>query len=137
MKKLILLDAYALIYRAYYAFLRMPRVNSKGQNTSAVFGFVETLEDVIKRQEPSHIGVVFDPGGETFRHEAYKEYKATREETPEDIRLAIPYVKQIIAAHNIPVIVVPRYEADDVIGALAKKAETKGFDVLMMTPDKD
>ncbi len=137
MKKLILLDAYALIYRAYYAFLRMPRVNSKGQNTSAVFGFVKTLEDVIKRQEPSHIGVVFDPGGETFRHEAYKEYKATREETPEDIRLAIPYVKQIIAAHNIPVIVVPRYEADDVIGALAKKAEAKGFDVLMMTPDKD
>lgn len=137
MKKLILLDAYALIYRAYYAFLRMPRVNSKGQNTSAVFGFVKTLEDVIKRQEPSHLGVVFDPGGETFRHEAYKEYKATREETPEDIRLAIPYVKQIIAAHNIPVIVVPRYEADDVIGALAKKAEAKGFDVLMMTPDKD
>lgn len=137
MKKLILLDAYALIYRAYYAFLRMPRVNSKGQNTSAVFGFVKTLEDVIKRQEPSHIGVVFDPGGETFRHEAYKEYKATREETPEDIRLAIPYVKQIIAAHNIPVIVVPRYEADDIIGALAKKAEAKGFDVLMMTPDKD
>ncbi|MBQ0007104.1 MAG: DNA polymerase I [bacterium] len=137
MKKLILLDAYALIYRAYYAFLKMPRVNSKGQNTSAIFGFVNTLEDVIKRQCPSHIGVVFDPGGATFRHEIYKEYKATREETPEDIRFAIPYIKRIIAAHNIPVIVVPRYEADDVIGALAKQAETKGFDVLMMTPDKD
>lgn len=137
MKKLILLDAYALIYRAYYAFLRMPRVNSKGQNTSAIFGFVNTLEDVLKRQTPSHIGVVFDPGGKTFRHEVYEDYKATREETPEDIRFAIPYIKQIITAHNIPVIVVPRYEADDIIGALAKKAEAKGFDVLMMTPDKD
>ena len=137
MKRLILLDAYALIYRAYYAFLRAPRVNSKGENTSAIFGFVNTLEDLLRRYSPSHIGVVFDPGGKTFRHEAYAEYKATRDETPEDIRFAIPYIKQIVAAHNIPVVVVPGYEADDVIGTLALKAEKQGFEVLMVTPDKD
>jgi len=137
MKRLLLLDAYALIYRAYYAFLRMPRINSKGENTSAIFGFVNTLEDVKARFQPSHMGVVFDPGGPTFRHEAYAEYKATREETPEDIRFAVPNVKKIVEAMNIPVVVVPRYEADDVIGTLAVKAEKEGFDVLMMTPDKD
>ena len=117
--------------------MRMPRINSKGQNTSAIFGFVNTMEDILNRYEPTHIGVVFDPGGKTFRHEAYPEYKATREETPEDIRFAIPFIKQIIAAHNIPVVVVPRYEADDVIGTLAGKAEQMGFQVLMVTPDKD
>ena len=137
MKKLLLLDAYALIYRAYYAFMRMPRINSKGENTSAIFGFVNTLEDVKARFLPSHIGVVFDPGGPTFRHEAYPEYKATRDETPEDIRFAVPYVKKVVEAMNIPVVVVPKYEADDVIGTLAVKAEKAGFDVLMMTPDKD
>lgn len=137
MKRLLLLDAYALIYRAYYAFLKMPRINSKGENTSAIFGFVNTLEDVKARFMPSHIGVVFDPGGPTFRHEAYPEYKATRDATPEDIRFAVPYVKKVVAAMNIPVVVVPKYEADDVIGTLAVKAEKEGFEVLMMTPDKD
>lgn len=137
MERLLLLDAYALIYRAYYAFLKMPRINSKGENTSAIFGFVNTLEDVKARFMPTHIGVVFDPGGPTFRHDAYPEYKATRESTPEDIRFAVPYVKKVVEAMNIPVVVVPRYEADDVIGTLAVQAEKKGFEVLMMTPDKD
>lgn len=137
MKRLLLLDAYALIYRAYYAFLKMPRINSKGKNTSAIFGFVNTLEDVKTRFMPSHIGVVFDPGGPTFRHEAYAEYKATRDSTPEDIRFAVPYVKKVVEAMNIPVVVVPRYEADDVIGTLAVQAEKESFEVLMMTPDKD
>ncbi|MCQ2329315.1 MAG: DNA polymerase I [Paludibacteraceae bacterium] len=138
MKRLILLDAYALIYRAYYAFLRMPRINSKGNNTSAIFGFVNTMEDVINRYQPTHIGVVFDPGGgHTFRHEVYPEYKATREATPEDIRFALPYIKKIVEARNIPVVTVDGYEADDVIGTLAEKAAEQDFDVLMMTPDKD
>lgn len=138
MKRLILLDAYALIYRAYYAFLRMPRINSKGHNTSAVFGFVNTMEDVINRYQPTHIGVVFDPGGgHTFRHEVYSEYKATREATPEDIRFALPYIKKIIEARNIPAVTVDGYEADDVIGTLAGKAAEYDFEVLMMTPDKD
>ncbi len=137
MKRLLLLDAYALIYRAYYAFLKMPRINSKGENTSAIFGFVNTLEDVKTRFMPSHIGVVFDPGGPTFRHEAYAEYKATRDSTPEDIRFAVPYVKKVVEAMNIPVVVVPKYEADDVIGTLAVQAEKESFEVLMMTPDKD
>ena len=136
-KKLFLLDAYALVYRAYYAFIRNPRINSKGFNTSAIFGFVNTLEDVLKKENPTHIAVVFDPAGPTFRHELYKEYKAQREETPEDIRKSIPYIKQIIEAYNIPVIEVPKYEADDVIGTLAIKAENAGFTVYMMTPDKD
>ncbi len=137
MDRLILLDAYALIYRAYYAFLRKPRINSKGQNTSAIYGFVNTLEDVLGRYQPTHIGVVFDPGGKTFRHEVYPEYKATRDATPEDIRFAMPYIKRIIEAHNIPVVVVDGFEADDVIGTLAVKAEGEGMEVLMMTPDKD
>ncbi len=137
MKKLFLLDAYALIYRAYYAFIKNPRINSKGLNTSAIFGFVNTLEDVLKRENPTHIAVVFDPSGPTFRHELYKEYKANREETPEDIRKAVPIIKEIIEAYNIPVIQVPRYEADDVIGTLATKASKMDFDVFMMTPDKD
>ena len=137
MKRLFLLDAYALIYRAYYAFMRMPRINSKGMNTSAIFGFVNTLDDVLSREKPTHLAVVFDPSGPTFRHEAYEEYKANREATPEDIRRAVPIIKQIVEAHRIPVIEVPGYEADDVIGTLAGLAEKEGFEVLMMTPDKD
>jgi DNA polymerase I len=137
MKKLFLVDAYAIIYRAYYAFIRNPRVNSKGLNTSAIFGFVNTLEDVLKREKPTHIAVAFDPKGKTFRHEAYEQYKAQREATPEDIRLAVPIIKNLIKAYNIPALEVPGYEADDVIGTMAKKAEKAGFDVFMLTPDKD
>lgn len=137
MKRLFLLDAYALIYRAYYAFLRIPRTNSKGLNTGAIFGFVNTLEDVLKREKPTHIAVVFDPSGPTFRHEAFAAYKAQREATPEDIRKAIPVIKKIVEAYRIPVIQVAGFEADDVIGTLAQKAEKQGFEVFMMTPDKD
>lgn len=136
-KKLFLLDAYALIYRAYYAFIRMPRYNTKGENVSAIFGFVNTLYEVLQKEQPSHIGVCFDPKGGTFRNEMYPEYKANREKTPEDISFAIPYIKDIIKGFNIPVIEVPNYEADDVIGTLAKKGAKAGFDVYMMTPDKD
>ena len=102
--KLFLLDAYALIYRSYYAFLKNPRINSKGLNTSAIFGFINTLEDVLKRENPTHIAVGFDPSGPTFRHEAYEQYKAQREATPEGIKLAVPYIKEIIKAYNIPII---------------------------------
>ena len=136
-KKLFLLDAYALIYRAYYAFIKNPRINSKGENTSAIFGFINTLEDVLKKENPSHIAVVFDPGGPTFRHEAYEKYKAQRQETPEDIRKAVPIIKNILHAYNIPVIEVPKYEADDVIGTLSILADNAGYMVYMMTPDKD
>ncbi|MGL4327603.1 MAG: 5'-3' exonuclease, partial [Tannerellaceae bacterium] len=135
--KLFLLDAYALIYRSYYAFLKNPRINSKGLNTSAIFGFINTLEDVLKRENPTHIAVGFDPSGPTFRHEAYEQYKAQREATPEGIKLAVPYIKEIIKAYNIPIIEVSGFEADDVIGTIAKQAEKKGYDVYMMTPDKD
>ena len=127
MEKLFLLDAYALIYRAYYAFIKNPRINSKGMNTSAIFGFVNTLADVIKRQQPTHIGVAFDPAGPTFRHEAYELYKAQREETPEDIRLSVPIIKEIIKAFRIPILEVPGYEADDVIGTLATTAGGRGI----------
>ena len=137
MKKLFLIDAYAIIYRAYYAFIRNPRINSKGLNTSAIFGFVNTLEDVLRREKPTHIAVAFDPKGKTFRHEAYELYKAQREATPEDIRLAVPIIKNLIKAYNIPALEVPGYEADDVIGTMAKKAEQAGFEVFMLTPDKD
>lgn len=137
MKKLFLLDAYALIYRAYYAFIKNPRINSKGLNTSAIFGFVNTLEDVLKRENPTHVAVAFDPSGPTFRHKMYKQYKANREETPEDIRKAVPIIKEIIEAYNIPVLQVQGFEADDVIGTLATKASNSGFEVYMMTPDKD
>lgn len=136
-KKLFLLDAYALIYRAYYAFIRAPRINSKGLNTSAVFGFVNTLEELLRKESPTHIAVVFDPKGPTFRHEMYTPYKAHREATPEDIRLAIPIIKDIIKAYNIPVIEVAGYEADDVIGTLSKKGAEAGYEIYMMTPDKD
>jgi DNA polymerase-1 len=135
--KLFLIDAYALIYRSYYAFIKVPRVNSKGKNTSAIFGFVNSLEDVLKRENPTHIAVCFDPAGPTFRHEIYEEYKAQREETPEVIKESIPIIKEIINAYNIPILEIPRYEADDVIGTIAKQAEKQGFDVYMVTPDKD
>ena len=137
MEKLFLLDAYALIYRAYYAMIRSPRYNSKGMNTSAIFGFVNTLEDVLNKENPDYIGVAFDPKGGTFRHEVFPPYKAQREETPEDIRQAVPIIKDIIAAYRIPILEVPRYEADDVIGTLSKKADEKGVFCYMMTPDKD
>lgn len=136
-KKLFLLDAYALIYRAYYAFIKNPRINSKGQNTSAVFGFVNTLEELLRRENPSHIAVAFDPSGPTFRHEMYEKYKGHREETPEDIKKAVPIIKEIIKAYNIPILEYSGFEADDVIGTFAKVAETKGFTTYMMTPDKD
>ena len=135
--KLFLLDAYALIFRAYYALMRNPRFTSGGLNTSAIFGFVNSLQDVLKKEQPTHIAVCFDPPGGTFRHEAYKEYKANRDETPEDIKLAVPYIKRIIEAYNIPVIEVPGFEADDVIGTLAHVAGEHGFETYMMTPDKD
>lgn len=135
--KLFLIDAYALIYRSYYAFIKNPRINSKGVNTSAIFGFVNSMEDVLKREQPSHVAVAFDPKGPTFRHVAFQEYKAQREETPEVIRYSVPIIKQIIEAYNIPILEVPYYEADDVIGTVAKQAQGKGFEVYMMTPDKD
>ena len=124
MGKLYLLDAYALIYRAYYALIRAPRFNSKGLNTSAIFGFVNTLEEIRHRSDLTHIGVAFDPAGPTFRHEAYKEYKAQRESTPEDIRKSVPIIKDIIRAYNIPILEVPGFEADDVIGTVATAADT-------------
>ena len=136
-KKLFLLDAYALIFRAYYAFIRNPRINSKGQNTSAVFGFTTTVLDVLKNEKPTHLAVVFDPPGPTFRHEEYTEYKANRDETPEDIRASVPRVLEVAEAMRIPTITIPGYEADDTIGALSVMAEKAGFDVYMMTPDKD
>ena len=135
--KLFLLDAYALIYRAYYALIKNPRINSKGQNTSAIMGFVNTLEEVLKKENPTHIGIAFDPAGPTFRHEAYPAYKAQREETPEDIRKSVPIIKEIIKAYNIPILEVMGFEADDVIGTLATKAGEKGIDTYMLTPDKD
>lgn len=137
MEKLFLLDAYALIYRAYYAFIKNPRINSKGFNTSAILGFVNTLEDVLKKENPTHIGIAFDPPGPTFRHEAYKEYKAQREETPEVIRQSVPLIKEIIRAYHIPILEVMGYEADDVIGTLATAAGKQGIPTYMMTPDKD
>ena len=138
MERLFLLDAYALIYRAYYAFIKNPRINSKGFNTSAILGFVNTLEDVLKKENPTHIGIAFDPaGGNTFRREAYPEYKAQREATPEVIKASIPIIKDIIRAYNIPMLEVAGYEADDVIGTLATEAGKKGITTFMMTPDKD
>ena len=137
LKTLLLVDAYAMIYRAYYAFIRAPRMNSKGENTSAIYGFVVTLEDLIKRIKPTHVAVAFDPSGPTFRHEAFEEYKAQRQETPEDIRWAIPRIKQILSVMNIPILEMSGYEADDLIGTLSKQAEQVGFEVFMATPDKD
>ncbi len=136
-KKLFLLDAYALIFRAYYAFIKNPRVTSKGLNTSAIFGFLLALEEVLQKRKPTHIAVVFDTPTPTFRHDMYPEYKAHRDETPEDIKKAVPYIKRLIEAYNIPVIDYPGYEADDVIGTLARQASEKGFTTFMVTPDKD
>ena len=138
MDRLFLLDAYALIYRAYYAFIKSPRINSKGLNTSAILGFVNTLEEVLNKEHPSHIGVAFDPAGPTFRHEAYPEYKAQREETPEAIRTAVPIIKDIIRAYRIPILEVAGFEADDVIGTLSTQAAAhENLETYMMTPDKD
>lgn len=137
MDKLFLIDAYALIFRSYYAFLKSPRINSKGFNTSAVLGFVNTLEEILAKEHPTHLGVAFDPKGGTFRHELYKEYKAQREETPEVIRQSVPVIKEILEAYRIPILEVPGFEADDVIGTLSKKADELGITTYMMTPDKD
>ena len=137
MKTLLLIDAYAMIYRAYYAFIRTPRMNSRGENTSAIFGFVVTLDDLLRKVNPTHVGVAFDPHGPTFRHEAFEQYKAQREETPEDIRRAVPVIKRLLEAMNIPVLEVDGFEADDVIGTLSGQAEKAGYEVFMATPDKD
>ena len=136
-KKLFLLDAFALIYRSYFAFIRNPRFNSKGLNTSAMLGFTNTLTQLLEKEKPEFIGVVFDVSKPTFRHEMFKEYKANREEMPEDLRKSIPYIRKIIEGFNIPIIEKEGFEADDVIGTLAKKAEVEGFQTYMMTPDKD
>ena len=136
-KRLFLLDAYALIYRSYFAFIKNPRFNSKGLNTSAMYGFVNILEQLLKEQKPSHIAVVFDLNVPTFRHEMFEAYKANREVMPEDLQKSIPYIRKIIEAYNIPILEKAGFEADDVIGTLAKKAETMGYTTYMMTPDKD
>lgn len=137
MQKLMLLDAYALIFRAYYGLIRSPRINSKGQNTSAAFGFINTLEELIRTENPDFVAVAFDPPGGTFRHEQFSEYKATRDETPEDIRWAVPVIKDFLTAYGIKMVEVPRYEADDVIGTLAHRGAKDGLEVVMVTPDKD
>ena len=136
-KRLFLLDAYALIYRSYFAFIKNPRFNSKGLNTSAMLGFVNILEQLLREQKPTHIAVVFDLNVPTFRHEMFEAYKANRDEMPEDLRKSIPYIRNIIEAYNIPILEKAGFEADDVIGTLAKKAETMGYTTYMMTPDKD
>ncbi|MCC6692630.1 MAG: DNA polymerase I, partial [Chitinophagaceae bacterium] len=136
-KKLFLLDAYALIFRAYYALIRSPRITSKGRNTNAQFGFTNTLLDLLNNQKPTHIAVCFDTAEATERHTDFADYKANRQETPEDIKDAVPDIQKIISGFNIPIIAIDGYEADDVIGALAKKAEKNGFEVYMVTPDKD
>ena len=137
MEKLFLLDAYALIYRSYYAFIKNPRINSKGLNTSAIVGFLNTLQEVLTKEQPTHLGVAFDPHGPTFRSEAYPAYKAQREATPEDIKQSVPIIKNILKAWNIPILEAEGYEADDVIGTLATKAGEQGIDTYMLTPDKD
>ena len=136
MKKLFLLDAYALIFRSYYALIRAPRINSKGLNTSAIMGFVNTLNEIITKENPDYLGVAFDLD-KTFRHEAYHAYKAQREATPEDIKLSVPYIKDILSAFNIPILEVSGFEADDVIGTIAVKAGAQGIQTYMLTPDKD
>ena len=136
MKKLFILDAYALIFRAYYAFINAPRINSKGRNTSAILGFVNTLEEIIRKERPDCMAVAFDPAGPTFRHEAYPAYKAQRDATPEDIHLSVPDIKRILQAYGIPQLEVAGFEADDVIGTVAHQAAAAGYDTYMMTPDK-
>ena len=137
MEKLFLLDAYALIYRSYYAFIKNPRINSKGLNTSAIMGFLNTLQEVLTKEQPTHLGVAFDPHGPTFRSEAYPAYKAQREATPEDIKQSVPIIKDLLKAWNIPILEVEGFEADDVIGTLATKAGQQGIETYMLTPDKD
>ena len=137
MEKLFLLDAYALIYRSYYAFIKNPRINSKGLNTSAIVGFLNTLQEVLTKEQPTHLGVAFDPHGPTFRSEAYPAYKAQREATPEDIKQSVPIIKNILKAWNIPILEAEGFEADDVIGTLATKAGQQGINTYMLTPDKD
>jgi DNA polymerase-1 len=136
-KRLFLLDAYALIFRGYYAFIKNPRINSQGLDTSAILGFTNSLLDVIKRERPDHLAVCFDKGGSTDRIEIFPEYKANRDETPEGIKVAVPYIHKLLEAMHIPVIVKEGYEADDIIGTLAKKAEKDGYQTFMVTPDKD
>ncbi|MEK7224903.1 MAG: 5'-3' exonuclease H3TH domain-containing protein, partial [Bacteroidota bacterium] len=136
-KKVFLLDAFALVFRAYYALIRAPRITSKGKNTNAQFGFTNTLVELITKQKPSHMAVCFDTSAPTERHTDFADYKANRQETPEDISAAVPDIKKIIEGFNIPVIAIDGYEADDVIGTLAKKAEKAGYEVYMVTPDKD
>ena len=136
-KKLFLIDAYALIFRGYYAFIKNPRINSKGMDTSAVMGFTNSLFNLINRERPNYLAVAFDKGGSIERSEIYTEYKANRPETPEAIRIAVPYIQALLEAMNIPIIEKEGYEADDIIGTLAKQAENEGFDVYMMTHDKD
>ncbi|HEU4789498.1 MAG TPA: DNA polymerase I [Flavobacterium sp.] len=136
-KRLFLLDAYALIFRGYFAFIKNPRINSKGMDTSAIMGFMNALMDVIKREKPDHLAVAFDKGGSTYRYEMYQEYKAHRDETPEAIKIAVPYIQELLKAMHIPIIEVPGFEADDLIGTLAKQAEKEDFKVFMVTPDKD
>lgn len=135
--RLFLLDAYALIFRAYYALIKMPRTTSKGMNTSAIFGFVSTLEELLRKERPTHLAVCFDPAGPTFRHEAYDAYKGEREATPEDIKMSVPVIKEIVRAYRIPILEAEGFEADDVIGSMALKASALGYVTYMMTPDKD
>ena len=137
MDKLFLIDAYALIYRSYYALIRSPRINSKGLNTSAIMGFCNTLNEVITKEQPTHLGVAFDPHGPTFRNEVFPQYKAQREQTPEDIRKSIPIIKDILTAYRIPILQIDGYEADDVIGTLSMKSAEIGIPTYMLTPDKD
>ncbi|MDD3108512.1 MAG: 5'-3' exonuclease H3TH domain-containing protein, partial [Alistipes sp.] len=137
MEKVFLIDAFALIFRFYYAFIGRPMRNAEGVNTSAIFGFVRYLREIQQREQPDYLGVAFDPGGATFRHQLYPAYKANREETPEDIRTSVPYIKQILEAMHIPILEVEGYEADDVIGTLSRQAAEQGFEVYMVTPDKD
>ena len=137
MKKLFLIDGHAMVYRAHYAFINRPLINSKGHNTSAIAGFVRMIWDILKRYDPTHFAVCFDPAGPTFRHEEYELYKANRDKQPEDISYAIPIIKEILDGMQIPVYEVAGFEADDVIGTMALKAEKNGFEVFMVTPDKD
>jgi len=134
---LFLLDAYALIFRGYYAFIKNPRINSKGMDTSAIMGFMNSLFDVIRREKPDHLAVCFDKGGSEVRTEMYSEYKANRDATPEPIMIAVPYIQDILKAMHIPVVELPGCEADDIIGTLAKQAEKEGYKTYMVTPDKD
>ena len=136
-KRLFLIDAYALIFRGYYAFIKNPRINSKGLDTSAILGFTNSLFDVIKRENPDYLAVCFDKGGSQDRVEIFSDYKANRDETPEAIKIAVPYIEQILKSLNIPVVVKKGYEADDIIGTLSKKAELEGYQTFMVTPDKD